>query len=60
MNIGDTYSWTPAAFEGASGLGSFEKPKTVHGRIVYINEAHRHFTAEAKANGFKLRESFKF
>ena len=25
MNIGDTYSWTPAAFEGASGLCSFEK-----------------------------------
>lgn len=25
MNIGDTYSWTPTAFEGASGLGSFEK-----------------------------------
>lgn len=41
MNIGDTYSWTPAAFEGASGLGSFEKLRTVHGRIVYINEAHR-------------------
>lgn len=60
MNIGDTYSWTPDAFEGASGLGSFEKLKTVHGRIVYINERHRYFTAEADVNGIKLRESFKF
>ena len=60
MNIGDTYSWTPAAFEGASGLCSFEKLKTVHGRIVYINERHRYFTAEAEANGIKLRDSFKF
>lgn len=60
MNIGDTYSWTPAAFEGASGLGSFEKLRTVHGRIVYINEAHRYFTAEADTNGNKLRERFKF
>lgn len=39
LNIGDTYSWIPTAFEGASGLCSFEKLKTVHGRIVYINEA---------------------
>lgn len=60
MSIGATYSWIPAAFEGASGLGSFEKLKTVHGRIVYINERHRYFTAEANINGKKLRESFKF
>lgn len=35
MNIGDTYSWTPAAFEGASGLGSFEelRPRTRQGRL---------------------------
>jgi hypothetical protein len=46
MNIGDTYSLVSAAFEGASGLGS--------------NECHRYFTAKAEANGFKLRESFKF
>lgn len=60
MNIGDTYTWTPSAFEGASGPGSFEKLRTVHGRIVYINEAHRYFTAETELNGIELRESFKF
>ena len=60
MNIGDTYTWTPAAFEGASGICGFEKLKTVHDRIVYISEAHRYFTAEADFNGKKLRESFKF
>lgn len=60
MNIGDTYTWMPSAFEGASGICGFEKLKTVHGRIVYINEEHRYFTAEADSNGKKLRESFKF
>lgn len=60
MNIGEPFSLTPTAFEGASGLGSFEKLRTVHGRIVYINEAHRYFTAEAEVNGIRLRESFKF
>ena len=60
MNIGDTFSWKPAAFEGASGICGFEKLRTVHGRIVYINEHHRYFTAEADINGNKLRESFKF
>lgn len=60
MNIGDTYTWTPSAFEGASGICGFEKLKTVHGRIMYINERHRYFTAKAEVNGNKLRESFKF
>lgn len=60
MYIGEPFSWKPAAFEGASGLGSFEKLRTLHGRVVYINEAHRYFTAEADINGKKLRESFKF
>ena len=60
MYIGEPFSWKPAAFEGASGLGSFEKLRTVHGRVVYINEAHRYFTAEADINGIKLREIFKF
>lgn len=36
------------------------KETTAHGRVVYINERHRYFTAEADINGNKLRESFKF
>lgn len=36
------------------------KETTAHRRVVYINEAHRYFTAEAQINGKKLRESFKF
>lgn len=60
MYIGEPFSWKPAAFEGASGLGSFEKLRTVHGRIVYINEAHCYFTVEAQISGKKLRESFNF
>lgn len=36
------------------------KETTAHGRVVYINEVHRYFTAEADINGKKLRESFKF
>lgn len=60
MNIGDTYSWTPAAFEGASGICNIKRLARVSGRVVYINEAHRYFTAEAELHGIKLRESFKF
>lgn len=60
MNIGDTYSWTPATFEGASGICNIKRLARVSGRVVYINEAHRYFTAEAEINGNKLRESFKF
>lgn len=36
------------------------KETTAHGRVIYINESHRYFTAKADINGNKLRESFKF
>ena len=61
MFVGETYSWVPTSWEGANGIVSSLRTKgTVHGKIVYINEAHRYFTAEADINGNKLRESFKF
>lgn len=61
MYIGEPFSWKPAAFEGSTGIMSVTtKETTVHGRVVYINEAHRYFTAEAEINGKKLRERFLF
>lgn len=61
MYIGEPFSWKPAAFEGASGIMSVTtKETTAHGRVVYINEAHRYFTAEAEVHEIKLRERFKF
>lgn len=61
MNIGEPFGWKPAAFEGITGIMSVTtKETTAHGRVVYINERHRYFTAEVDINGKKLRESFKF
>ena len=62
IQVGDTYSWTPTSYEGASGITEIRGrgKLTVHGRVIYINERHRYFTAEADANGCKIRESFKF
>ena len=63
MYIGEPFSWKPAAFEGASGICGFEKLRTVHGRIVYINAVFNIlfflmlviFAAEAEVNGIRLR-----
>ena len=61
MYIGEPFSWKPAAFEGCNGILSVTtKETTAHGRVVYINEAHRYFTAEANVGGVVIRESFKF
>ena len=61
MSIGEPFSWKPAAFEGEYGIMSVTtKETTAHGRVVYINESHRYFTAKADINGNKLRKSFKF
>ena len=61
MQIGEPFSWKPTAFEGGNGIKSItSKETTAHGKVVYINEARRYFTAEADFNGNKLREIFKF
>ena len=61
MFVGETYSWVPTSWEGANGIVSAPGKKDgVHGRIVYINEDHRYFTAEANVDGVVIRESFKF
>ena len=59
--IGEPFSWKPAPFEGSTGIMSVTtKETTAHGRVIYPNESHRYFTAEAEVNGSRLRESFKF
>lgn len=61
MYIGEPFSWKPVAFEGSNGIMSVTtKETTAHGRVVFINAAHRYFTVEADINGKRLRESFKF
>lgn len=61
--IGQPIAWTPCAYcnlDGKENPKSTRERKKVRGRIVWINEEHRYFTAEADFNGKKLRESFKF
>lgn len=62
MRIGDAYAWTPECFIGERGgtLGGKPVARKAHGRIVYINQKHRFFMAEAELNGRVIRECFKF
>lgn len=40
--------------------GKKELPRSVTGRICYINRAHRFFQVAYEINGYHLTESFKF
>lgn len=62
VKVGDTYSWTPDGFinERSGSIAGKELPRVVHGRIVFINRAHRFFLAAAELNGHTIRECFKF
>lgn len=55
--IGDPVAWKPYAFMDGDYPGAV---KELRGRVIAVNEAHRHYTAEAECNGYRLRESFKF
>lgn len=56
-SIGQAIAWKPAAF-----VDLFSTPELVNvsGTVVYVNEAHRYYTAEAPWYGYAIRESFKF
>lgn len=62
--IGDKVCFTPTAFLGEDGgrreTQKMSIPRTVTGRICYINERHRYYTAEYEVHGYKLKESIKF
>lgn len=61
MQIGDTVTWTPAAFEGeASGERDrrLRRSRSVTGRVVWIHPARRFYLAEARVNDYILRECF--
>ena len=60
--VGEPICWVPAAFtEHNTGvawkLGAADR---LSGRIVYVNEAHRWYRAEASFPGGVIRECFKF
>ena len=61
MQVGDSFTWTPMAFEGeASGARDkrLRRTRSVSGRIVYIHPQRRYFLAEAKVGGNLIRECF--
>lgn len=61
--LGAAYHFTPAAFLGENAGGFPERskiPRSVTGRIIYINWAHRYFTVAYEVHGYELKEGIKF
>lgn len=56
VSVGDTFSRKPAAFSCEDWFG----PVKLVWTVVYVNAAHRYYTAEAVRHGHRIRESFKF
>ena len=61
MYIGEPFSWKPAAFEGSTGIMSVTtKETTAHGRVVYINEAHRYLRRRPISTGISSERALSF
>jgi len=67
---GQLVRFAPAAFTGEQAgsskkkpeqaRGRSEPPRTVTGRIDYINRRHRWYNVRYELNGYVLHEGFKF
>lgn len=55
--VGEPITWRPSCFTIGMVPGAVQE---VHGRVIYINEAHRYYVAEADCYGRTIREAFKF
>ena len=55
--VGEPVAWTPSGFTDGSFPGASHM---LHGRVIFVNDAHRFYVAEAPCNGSVLREAFKF
>lgn len=55
--VGDRIAFKPFAFVT---MEHEEVPIVLSGTVIYVNEAHRYYTAEAPCNGYVIREAFKF
>lgn len=56
--VGDVVTWTPSAWFDRAEFPL--APRQVTGRVVYVNERHCFYVAEAECCGGMLREAFKF
>lgn len=63
VRVGKAYRFTPSAFIGerAGELpGQKPIPRTVTGKITYINRAHRYFLVVYQLGGRELSECIKY
>lgn len=55
--VGDKINFTPACWQDGVALGM---ARSISGRISYVNEKHRYYTAEGQCGKYIVRESYKF
>ena len=55
--VGDAVTFFPSCF---TETADEQYGARLRGKIIYVNEAHRYYTAEALCWGRTIRESFNF
>lgn len=63
VKLGDQKSFVPSAFADGpivTGRKGETLSRRVTGQVIFINEEHRYYLLEAKVNGFRFCESFKY
>lgn len=56
VRIGDRFRRTAPGYTAEDGFNRI----TLMWTVIYINAAHRYYTAEAEVYGYRMRESWKF
>lgn len=58
--VGDPVKFAPYAFAHPAQYHEQAIPYALDGAVVYVNEAHRYYVAEAELYGYRIREAYKF
>lgn len=59
INIGIKMSFVPSWNEGRNDDEATTREKTVTGRVVYVDRAHKKFTVKYSCGGVQMKETFK-
>ena len=60
IRVGEKVSFIPSFNISPVDNAAEKREKTISGRVIYVNRAHKHFCVKFRCGGTEQKETFKF